>query len=87
MAAALALLPQILALLPTVEVGVEHLIAWIQSIRTAAKQSGEWTPDLETAFLNSLVAWAGSPALQPDSPASAAPAAPSPIPAPGPAQN
>ena len=62
----LALLPQLLALLPTITVGVEHLFAWIVSIRAAAQQSGEWTADMETAFVNSLIARATKSWYQPD---------------------
>ncbi len=54
----------ILQALPTVEVGVEHLVAYIQSVRAASKQSGEWTPDHETQFLNALVAHVTDPAYQ-----------------------
>ena len=66
MQAALALLPLILQYLPTVTVGIEHLIAWISGVRTAAKQSGEWTPEMETDFLEALIATKNDPAYQPD---------------------
>ena len=67
MPALLLLLPQIIALLPTVTTGVQYLIQWIASIRGAAQQSGIWTPELETAFLDALLATATDPAYQPDS--------------------
>lgn len=69
MAAILALLPGILSMLPTITTGVEKLVALIGSIRGAAQQSGEWTPDLESAFLNALLATKTDPAYQPDKPA------------------
>ena len=63
---ALALLPVILAAIPTITTGVNYLISWVESVRQALKQSGEWTPEMETAFLNSLVATKTDPAYQPD---------------------
>lgn len=66
MPAFLAILPQLLSLLPTAVVGVEHLIALISAIRTAAKQSGEWTADMETAFVQSLMERAKLAKYQPD---------------------
>ena len=66
MPAILALLPQIFALLPTVTTGVEHLIAWIESIRASAQQSGEWTPELDDQYRASLLATRNNPAYQPD---------------------
>ena len=66
MPALIALLPQLLALLPTAVVGVEHLVAWIASIRTAAQQSGEWTADMEAAYVQGLYTLARRPSMQPD---------------------
>lgn len=66
MTAILALLPGILALIPSISNGVEQLIALIGSIRTAAQQTGEWSPELETQFLNALLATKTDPAWQPD---------------------
>jgi len=66
MTAALALIPQVVALIPTVKVGVQHLIEWVREIRTAAQQSGEWTPDLEMQFQAALTARVSDPAYQPD---------------------
>lgn len=66
MAAALVLVPQILALIPTITVGIEHLFAWILKIREAAQQSGEWTADMENAFVASLIARTKMSMYQPD---------------------
>ena len=66
MAAILALLPSIISMIPTVTTGVENLIAFIGSIRTAAQQTGEWTPALELAFTEALIAKGSSKAWTPD---------------------
>ena len=58
MGAALALAAQIIPLLPTIETGVASLVAFISNVRSAATQSKEWTPDMEKAFLDSLLAMA-----------------------------
>ena len=68
MVAILALLPSILALIPTIGAGVKYIIDFIASIRVVAQQSGEWTPELETQFLNALLATRNDPAWQPDPP-------------------
>lgn len=65
-AALLALLPQIIALIPTITSGVSDLISFIASVRLAAQQSQSWTPELETAFLNSLIEKGKSKAWQTD---------------------
>lgn len=44
-----------LLLLPKVEVGVQQFVAWINSLRTAAKQSGEWTDDMEAIWRAGLL--------------------------------
>lgn len=49
-----ALIPQILAAIPIGQSMIVATINWINSIRTAAQQSGEWTPEAEAAF----AAWA-----------------------------
>lgn len=66
MQAALVLVPIILQYLPKVVVGVTELINWISAVRQAAKQSGEWTPELETAFLEALIVSSNSSFAQPD---------------------
>jgi hypothetical protein len=70
MGAALALLPVVLQAIPTVEVGVENLIAWVHGLRAEAQQSGEWTAAQDAAFLDALAArggqraWKGDAALR-----------------------
>lgn len=67
MPAALALLPVVLQYLPTIETGVEHLWSWINSVRSAAQQSSEWTEELEAQYRAALQATGSDPAYQPDS--------------------
>jgi hypothetical protein len=67
MTAALALLPVVLKYLPTVESGAEHLWAWVMGIRAAAKQSAEWTDEIETQFRATLEASGKASEYQPDS--------------------
>jgi hypothetical protein len=55
-----------LALLPLIQTGVPEFIAWIQSLRSTAQQTGEWTVDQETAYRAALLAKTGDPAYQPD---------------------
>lgn len=62
MTAILAIVAQLLPILAQLPGDVAALIAWIQSVRTTAQQSQEWTPELEAAFLSSM---AGE-ALQPE---------------------
>lgn len=66
MPALLLLLPQLIALIPTITTGVGSLISFIASIRTAAQQTGEWTPALETAFVNAVIAKASTNAWKTD---------------------
>lgn len=66
MTAALALLPSVLEAIPQVETGVEHLIAWVESVRSAAKQSAEWTPQMQASFDAALLARANNAEQQPD---------------------
>ena len=68
MTAALALLPVVLQYLPTVETGAEHLWAWVEGVRSAAQQSAEWTPEMESQYRTALIASGKDPAYQPDSP-------------------
>jgi len=62
---ALALAQIAIQLLPTVTTGVEELIAFINTIRSAAQQSGEWTPAHEDAYRASLFATTKDPAYAP----------------------
>ena len=66
MAAILALLPGVIALIPTISSGVQSIIALVNSIRKAAQQSGEWTPDLDRQFMDALIATATDPKWQSD---------------------
>jgi len=63
-------LPQLiqlaLALLPTVTTGIKEFIAWIDSLKGAAQQSGEWTADQEAAYRAALFAKTNDPAYAPD---------------------
>lgn len=55
-----------MALLPSIQHGVEQFIVWMESLRAAAKQSGEWTPEQDEAFRQSIMNKTGNPAYQPD---------------------
>lgn len=66
MAAALLLLPEIMQIISVAGPGVQYLIQWVTTIRTAAQATGEWTAAMETAFLESLLAGAQSKAWTPD---------------------
>lgn len=66
MAAALLLIPQLIALIPTISTGVGSLISFISSIRSAAQQSGEWTPEMEKSFVDTVIAKASSDAWKTD---------------------
>lgn len=62
----LSLLPVVLQYLPTITTGVEHLWAWVESVRTAAQQSGEWTDAMESNYRATLIATGRDKAYQPD---------------------
>lgn len=66
MPAALALAQIIIPLLPTIAGDIAHLVAWIQSVRSAAKQSGEWTVEMDQSFRNALIATGREEAYQLD---------------------
>lgn len=66
MGAALALVATILPLLPTIEADISGLIQFISGVRSAAKQSGEWTNAQESAFVDALIASAKTRAWTPD---------------------
>jgi hypothetical protein len=72
MAAIIALLPQLIALIPTISTGVSNLITFIASVRTAATQTGDWTPALEAQFVAALIASGSSHAWQTDAQLAAA---------------
>lgn len=60
LAIVLPFIPQLIALIPKMTSGVSELVAFIGSVRIAAKQSNQWTPEMESAFLESLIAYGGS---------------------------
>jgi len=66
MSAILTLLPSIIGLIPTLTVGIEHLIAFIMSVRMATMQTKEWTQELEDQFLKALLDTTLQAAYQPD---------------------
>jgi hypothetical protein len=59
--ATLAAIPIIIQLIQAGVPAVVSLINWLQSIRTIAQQSSEWTPEMESAFMNSLIATISNP--------------------------
>jgi hypothetical protein len=59
-------MPALIALLPSLLAALPSLWTMIQSIRGAAQQSGEWTPELETQYQNALMATKTDPAWQSD---------------------
>lgn len=66
MPAILALLPSVFSLIQMAVPGVENLVTWVQGIRTAAQQSGEWTDQLESDFVASLDTLAKTKPWTPD---------------------
>lgn len=67
-----AILTVALQLLPLVQTGVQEFITWLETLRTAAKQTGEWSADQDAAYSAAIAAKKNDPAWQPDPPASAA---------------
>ena len=63
-----ALIALILANLPTIISAGEAGYSYIASIRAAAQQSGEWTPEIEAQFQAALAAQAIDPAWLNDVP-------------------
>jgi hypothetical protein len=47
---------------------ITALISWINNIRTATKQTGEWDDATEAAWRAGVVAMGKDPAQQPDPP-------------------
>lgn len=62
-AAILALLQQAL---PFITTGIPELIAWIETLRTAAKQTAEWTDAQDQAFVQALYTTTQDPRYAPD---------------------
>ena len=63
---ALILVQMILPLIPQITTGVAELWKFINTVRTAAQQSAEWTPAMEQQYQDALKATASDPAYQPD---------------------
>lgn len=61
-----AIIQLALALLPLVQTGVPQFIAWIESLKSSAQQTGEWTDEQEAAYRAALFAKTGDPAYAPD---------------------
>jgi hypothetical protein len=59
----IALAQILIPMLPTIGTGAEHVIAFISSVRSAAKQTGEWTPEMEANFRGSLLVLGKDPAF------------------------
>ena len=66
MPAVIAALPTIFELIRLAVPGVQNLIQWVLAVRTTLQQNAAWTPELEEAFIASLVATKTDPAYQPD---------------------
>lgn len=65
-AAAVALVPQVIALIQQGIVGATLLWTWVVNLRKTAKQSEEWTVEAENAFVEGLISRTNDPAYQPD---------------------
>ena len=63
---ALVLAQVIITLLPMIRGDISALIRWISVVRTAAKQSGEWTDEMDLTFRNCLIASGHADEWQPD---------------------
>lgn len=63
---AIAVLQIALALLPLVQVAVPQFISWINALKAAAEQEGEWTEEQERAYRSALFAKTGDLAYGPD---------------------
>lgn len=66
MTTAVALIQVLGPLLPLLTGDISKLIAWIESVRAAAQQTGEWTADAESAYQQSILLRASAPEQQPD---------------------
>jgi hypothetical protein len=58
----IALLPVILANMPAIVSVVQSTVKWILTLRAAAQQTQEWTPQAEAAFQYWLVSTQVDPA-------------------------
>ena len=66
MPAIIAALPVIIDLIARLAPGFQHLITWVMAVRPILQQDGAWTPELQEAFLQSLIKTKTDPAYQPD---------------------
>lgn len=66
MGSTVIVLQTVLAALPSIEVGVGKLIAWVKAVRKALMQNKAWTPELEAAFRAALWAKTGQAQYRPD---------------------
>jgi hypothetical protein len=64
--AVIAAIPVVLDLIAKLAPGFQHLISWIMGIRTVLAQDQAWTPELENAFIASLISTKTDPAYAPD---------------------
>ena len=55
-----------LALLPEVKTGIVELIAFIAKLRSAARQTGDWTPEFEAQWRDGLLTHGLRPEEVPD---------------------
>lgn len=62
----LAIAQIVMLLLPKITVGVEAIIGWLRSVRTAAKQAGVWTAEMDASYRAALLASGLNPINQPD---------------------
>jgi hypothetical protein len=63
---AIPVIQLMLALLPLIQVGIPELIAFINSLKAAAQQAGEWTAEQEAAYRAALFAKTNDPAYMLD---------------------
>lgn len=55
-----------IALLPLINTGVTEFITWLNSLKVAAQQTGEWTAEQDAAFTAAIQAKQNDPAYQSD---------------------
>ena len=60
-----AILMVALQFLPMIQTGVAEFLAWLEVLRSAAIQTGEWTPEQDAAFVAAVRAHKNDPAWQP----------------------
>jgi hypothetical protein len=62
----IALIELGLTLLPKITVGVVQFVAWLNTLRAAAKQAEVWTPEYEAAWRSGLLSHELKPEEIPD---------------------